>query len=360
MLEQLPKIDRDQGGIYTQLSRIFEAFIAKNLSIGEKFFPEKKLAEYYGVSSLTIARAIETLVHRGILERRRGAGTYVSNPSLAGTRSIGIVVANMTTSFFSDITAGINHAAREDGLTTLLCDANNDPELEAQYLRQHIASPETVGIILEAGRMSLQDSFLNRILELTQKPIVFINEPLPELACDFVHSDDFEGARELGRFLANHEKTDWVYLAVTDTRISNERIAGLQKATEDCEGTTLAVFENFPQTVEEIEDLLKKNRLKLNRGHTALIGFNDAVAATAMKAVQAHGYSIAKDIAVAGFGDLELGRYCQPTLTTVSQSSENVGRKAYQLLRERLSNPKRTIREIVIPCQILPRQSTGD
>lgn len=65
--------------LYHQIERVFEEkIISQEWPIGYKLPPEKELAKIYGVSNITIKRAIMDLVNKGYLFRHRGKGTFVS------------------------------------------------------------------------------------------------------------------------------------------------------------------------------------------------------------------------------------------------------------------------------------------
>lgn len=71
--------------IYAQVEAILERMIAeRGLRPGDLFPPEMELIEAFGVSRATIRQAIDRLVQRGLLSRRRGKGTYVQAPKVAG------------------------------------------------------------------------------------------------------------------------------------------------------------------------------------------------------------------------------------------------------------------------------------
>ena len=64
--------------LYDQLSRVLRRFIEEEqLQPGDRFPAELAIAAQFGVSRLTVSRAIQVLVDQGWLERVRGRGTFV-------------------------------------------------------------------------------------------------------------------------------------------------------------------------------------------------------------------------------------------------------------------------------------------
>jgi GntR family transcriptional regulator len=67
--------------LYRQLVEELRADVAKR-AVGDRIDSEPKLAQRFGVSRFTVARAIEILVEEGLVRRRQGLGSFVAPPSL--------------------------------------------------------------------------------------------------------------------------------------------------------------------------------------------------------------------------------------------------------------------------------------
>ncbi len=71
---------QSRAPLYQRLQRALRDAIADNrLAADETLPPERDLAEEFGVSRITVRRALETLVEEGLLTRRQGAGTFVTS-----------------------------------------------------------------------------------------------------------------------------------------------------------------------------------------------------------------------------------------------------------------------------------------
>ena len=189
-----PELKRRKGLIYQQLAGFFEEHIRGNLKPGGRFFPEKRLAERFGVSTLTVARAIAVLVNKGLLERRQGSGTYATAQvgAAADSVSVGVVVAHLDSSFFSEITAGIEEMAFERGCRLLFCNSADDPEKERMHLLNLASITAVRGIIVEAGRVTSRDRFWSERPSV-DKPVVIVNSQDLNYSRDLVYSNDEDG-----------------------------------------------------------------------------------------------------------------------------------------------------------------------
>lgn len=71
--------DQGRAPLYQQLRRALRDAIEDNrLSVAEALPPERELATEFGVSRITVRKALSALVNEGLLTRRQGAGTFVA------------------------------------------------------------------------------------------------------------------------------------------------------------------------------------------------------------------------------------------------------------------------------------------
>ena len=97
-----PTFDIDRSSptpLYFQLSQAMErAIVEGGLPAGSKLENELLLAEHYGLSRPTVRRAVQELVDKGLLVRKRGVGTQVIAPHVR--RSVEL------TSLYDDLSRG--------------------------------------------------------------------------------------------------------------------------------------------------------------------------------------------------------------------------------------------------------------
>src|SRR5687767_13619238 len=79
-----PTFDIDRSSptpLYFQLAQALEKAVAEgHLPAGSKLENEVLLAQHYGLSRPTVRRAVQELVDKGLLVRKRGVGTQVIQP----------------------------------------------------------------------------------------------------------------------------------------------------------------------------------------------------------------------------------------------------------------------------------------
>ena len=93
---------------------------------------------------------------------------------------------------------------------------------------------------------------------------------------------------------------------------------------------------------------------------TAVFCFNDIAAIGALRALKEAGLSVPGDVSVVGFDDILSAAYATPSLTTVRQPLQEMGKRGAQVLLERIANREREFAaEIVMAPELVVRESTG-
>ena len=92
---------RRRAPLYVQIAQRLRAEIVEHHKVGDKLESGPTLAKRLGVSVLTVREAVNALTQEGLLDRRRGSGTYVRKP---GTKPVAIVIglslADLRRSYF--------------------------------------------------------------------------------------------------------------------------------------------------------------------------------------------------------------------------------------------------------------------
>lgn len=104
-----------------------------------------------------------------------------------------------------------------------------------------------------------------------------------------------------------------------------------------------------------------KQLLAKTRDFTAVFCFNDIAAIGAIRALTEDGLSVPGDVSVVGFDDIQMAAYCTPSLTTVRQPLNEMGKRGARLLLDRIANPgvAELAAEVVVQPELVVRESTG-
>ena len=145
---------------------------------GERMESENTLSEQFGYSRQTVRQALSVLEQEGLIERRRGSGTYISSESRRTPRgnSIAIVTTYISDYIFPTIIRGIEETLTNAGYDLTLNVTNNHVEEEARIL-QSLISRRVDGVIVEGTKTAFPNPNveLYRRLEKMGVPVVFFN-----------------------------------------------------------------------------------------------------------------------------------------------------------------------------------------
>ena len=117
---------------HKRIADIIKRRIAKGkYTIEEKMPSENELLKEFKVSKLTLLKALNALVHQGIIFRRQGSGTFVA-PTVSGRKNkkIAVIVYHSDNPYYSKIIKGIENYASQKGLGVILCNSKGDIKKE--------------------------------------------------------------------------------------------------------------------------------------------------------------------------------------------------------------------------------------
>jgi len=89
----------------------------------------------------------------------------------------------------------------------------------------------------------------------------------------------------------------------------------------------------------------------------AIYASSDLMAMAALRALYRLGIRVPDQVAVIGMTDIEMSQYANPPLTTIHVPTEEMGRTCAKVLAERIRGDKSLPRRIILPSELVPRDS---
>jgi LacI family transcriptional regulator len=322
------------------------------------------VAKESGVSYSTVSRVLNGFefvkdgTRQKVLEAAEKLG-YVANlqaRSLAGGRSnvVGVLVPVIDNSYITEIVAGIDDELAQANFNLMLHTTHRHTGKEAQYANT-IASGMSDGLLLVVPLAI--DAYLKSLRD-RQFPYVLIDQHDPLEKSAEIVTTNRKGAYEAVSYLIElgHERIAFI-TGLMKLYSTYERLAGYRDALSD---HNLPVIDDYVVEGDfwEKEAYIATNRLlSLDPMPTAIFASNDLTALGAMVSIREHGLLIPEDISIIGFDDIPQAGYIHPTLTTVRQPLEQMGRVAVNLLFETLDNPDRPPRQVMLDTELIIRGS---
>ena len=269
--------------------------------------------------------------------------------------TIGIVLDNITNTFYTSIISNIEDGLNLKGYSSIICETKENDDTRKRKL-DFLISKGVDGILIFTTNIS--SDLLNYYVK-RKANIVVVDSVVNGVNCDFVSTDNISSAYQATEqfILKGHKKI--AMITGEDKNFSAlERLKGYKRALEDY---GLPIY----------EELIYKDRYDLEGGYksfkklmankscvpTAVLIANYFMAIGAIIALNEDNIVIPDDISMICFDDLELSKILKPKLTSVSQSTNEIGSEAIRLLLSRIEGNITGSRVVRIPAKIIMHNS---
>lgn len=321
--------------------------------------PERTMAEDLGASRPTLRRALEPLVNEGLLENQSGRGTLVRDITDADRmpwRILALLLPDITNRFFAEVAEAIEYAALQRGYQILLCNSRHQVHLEDFHIKQLVARRVDGVILAHQPNQEIPQSV--GLLRRASIPTVMLFSSAREADCDSVVLDDRAGVEQALRYLGSLGHCRIAYCKPLSGETPHPRdfhFAGfMRRQFPKCDAPHLDIS---GKTDEEIR-IAVKAMLSREDPPTACFAGNDNVAIALMKGLAASGVNVPTQFSVVGFDNLRFVEHLPVPLTTIDQPKYEMGRRAAELLFERIeAGPNLPPRQEVFMPHLVIRES---
>ena len=329
----------------------------------------KDIARSLCISVSTVSRAltddknIRRETREAVLREAERLG-YRRNPvamnlKMGRTNTIGVIVPEMHTPYASQVIAGIQSVLYKNGQKVMIAESDENPDRERENL-QMMEDFMVDGMIVSLCSWRKNADVYRRLADSGMAIVFYDRLPhgldgLPQVVVDDNNDSYFmtEHLIRLGRRrIAYLYGPDDVYNTV-------ERGRGYREAMEK-----FHIYD--PQLIVKTGMTFADGAAAVDRlisdgtEFDAVYAFTDTLAIGAMNRLREHGRRVPDDVAVAGFSGTELSTIVHPQLTTVEPPLGEMGRRAAEMVLEKVNHPDMENRRIVLRTQMKCRASTGE
>jgi LacI family transcriptional regulator len=324
---------------------------------GTQLISERELAGIFGVSRGTVRKGVEMLEREGILSSRAGRRARVL-PRQDKIKKTGLTITvaafqDPGASYVARIVAGIAGEASSIGGAVSCLDLRQQAARKQFYER--ISDRSVHGAVL----LSMPDrATVCQILDRTSVPVVLADHHFPDLPLTSVIDDSEQGARRAVEHLISLGHRRIGYVEIVRREWNPWRYDGYAGALQDA---GIEIDESLIEPAVEFEGALTaaSKMLSLADPPTAIFAFDDVRAWGAWTAVEERGLEVGCDVAIVGYGDkgAEGGPWAE--LTSVSFSTQEIGRTAVRELADLMRGKERPGRLVKIPTELKVRRSSA-
>ncbi len=324
----------------------------------------REVAAVAGVSLSTVSRVVNggEGVRGDLAERVRDAVEllgYRHNLTASTLRradrqsaSIGLIFEDVSNPFFGSVHRGVEDAARERGVLTLVGSSDEEPERERE-LAEAFSSRGVDGLIVASA---VDDSSYLQRERAAGVALAFVDRPPTFHDADSVVSDHAGGARAAVAHLiaAGHRRIGFlgdrpeVFTAAERLRGYRETLAqhGLAEDLDLVRHPRFRGVDAYETTCELLGG---------TNPPTALFASQNLITVGAVRAV--HKLGLQHELAMVSFDDILLADALDPGLTVVAQDPLTLGRTVAELVFSRLDGYDGPSRHVVVPTQLIERGS---
>lgn len=320
------------------------------------------VAREAGVSIATVSRALNGLatVDPEYAERVHAAAEklgYRPNAIARGLRRqktdvLALIISDVANPFYTAIARGVEDVAQNRGYSVILCNADEDAEKEARYLR--VAEVEQVAGVILSPHSGATD--VSR-LRAAGVPLVVVDRPLAD-SVDSVMVRSAEGARAATRHLLDE---GWRHPACItgpdDAATALDRLEGYRLALADSGITTERfVHERFSQEggAAAASVLLDGDEVP-----DAFFVANAQMALGVIAELRQRGIRIGHDVGVITFDDAPWAPFIDPPISVVAQPAYEIGTRAAELLLSRVDGSRTgEAHDLVLSTELIVRESS--
>jgi DNA-binding LacI/PurR family transcriptional regulator len=327
----------------------------------------KDVAARAGVSIKTVSNVVNGYVHvapdtRARVQDAIDALGYKPNMAARQLRSgrsgvIALALPELQSPYFAEIAGLIVQAAELRSWTVLIDQTDGQADRERNLvagLRRHAID----GLIFSPLALAGEE-----LAGRGDTPMVLLGERIWHGPADHVAIDNTAAAADATRHLTGLGRRRIAAIGAQDrpsAATAHQRLAGYHQAL------TEAGRPADPGLVAEVDSFHRADGaaamtklLDLPEPPDAVFAFNDLLALGAIRTLLARGLRVPQDVAVAGFDDIEDGRFSTPTLTTIAPDTAQIARLAVDLLAERLEEAPEPPREVRVGHRLIIRESSG-
>lgn len=329
----------------------------------------KEVAKFAGVSITTVSRVMNdaSKVNPDTLQRvQRAMRKLGYQPNRVAQRlrttkgqskMLGLIIPDIQNQFYSNIVRGIEDVAYDKNYAVILCNSDENPNKERFYL-DVLQSESVDGVILPP--IHQHGKVVEGLIE-SGVPVVCVDRKLVRERVDTVVINNEKGGyMAVEHLIALGHKRIAILSSSPQFSSFEERQRGYEQALRDngLEADEKLIKEGDPRSSENARKLTKE-LLELENPPTAIFATNNLMTLGLLEAVNEAKLRIPNDISAIGFDDMPWAKAVMPPLTVIRQPGYEMGRRAAELMFQRIADPLREKVQIIMEPSIIMRESTA-
>ncbi len=344
---------------------------AREWNVGERIPTEIELAKEYGCARGTVNRAIERMVHEGLLERKTRSGTRVlrnhirQNQAPLELDACALIYPNELHEGIRRISQGFQDAAARDGSRILMMTTGLDTKKESEMVSR-LSEFDVKGAAIFPVTLGPQERLdFTRMVLACKFPVVLLQTLMPDTGCYSVSVDGLhagftmtkyllgQGLRRVG-FFGNYGWSLLIREKHTGYRQAMYE-AGLDDVCQELSYLQLEMNPDFDKPSDEPEEIAR-DYLEAHPDLEAVVCASDYMALGVMDAAIKMGKRVPEDLRIVGIDGFESIKP-QVALTSYRVPYEKIGELSLDLLHKIIRGEQSGLREVQLRGELVVRDS---
>lgn len=266
------------------------------------------------------------------------------------SKIIGYIVPNLLNLFLVEIGRAIEDEAFQNGYKVIFCNSGEKPEKEAAYIKM-LTSMNADGIIISTSGNNPEEEMCNCPL-----PIVVLDKCGNDSFTASVQADNYMGGRLAAEHLIACGCRHIVQMhGAQEYSNARRRFKGYSDVCKehDIEPRFIESSYDYSGGIVRSKELLRRFP-KVD----GILAVSDMVALSLYRVLHETGRRVPDDIMIVGYDNLELSSLMTPSLTTIAQPLEQIGRISSKIIIDMVENNKYEQREVILPVSLKIRETT--
>lgn len=326
------------------------------------------IAKKANVSAMTVSRVINNTGRvsektrdkvKQVMEEMRYIPNSVARCLVTQeSKIVSLLITDITNPFFTTMARGAEDAAMRHGYRLMFGNSDESFSKEKDYVEM-ILSMRVDGVLFAPSGDQSKEHL--EWLQRQNVPFVLLDREVPGIDCDAVLGDSRDGAKRMvAEMIRYGHRRIALVNGAQDVSTARERQAGYIEALQEA-GIELDESLIMQTSYSRVQDLSVAHWMELapEERPTAIFAANNMLALSVLKSVRSLGLRVPDDLSIACFDDFGWVEEANPFFSVASQPAYEFGEQGMQLLLDRIKNREEQPRQIMLPCDILMRESVG-
>jgi LacI family transcriptional regulator len=321
----------------------------------------KDVAKMAGVSQTTVSRVISgnssvnSEIRARVMEciRKLDYQPNIMAQSLVGNKSllIGVIITDISNPFFSDIIKAIESEVGNYGYSILLFNTDGDLEKEKKYINI-LKSYKADGILIVPSNAKDKQF---KSLKSSKVPIVVITQDVQDFSC--VSISHYTGGEKVAKHLVDMGYSKFVFVGYGDDEKERGFKDEIKNSGFDIREKYIFIDKGKTSTISaELKEVILNN---LENESIGIFAHNDIEALMVLHVLKELKVKVPEKVALVGFDNTYITKEVSPSLSSVAQLVEEIGRKAVDILMGKINSDEEVKeRHVILEPRLVVRESS--